>query len=145
MEDGVSKAEFPLPTNYYKLVIGTFSAFLLNVISRSFSTLQRNNLTKCHSAFRYCHRLYASEFKSCASHATLWEMKPHQGVFSRQMRSGVYEKPRRKPNFRRGWNLYKSSFEDNRVLIIVRLFGNHNGKDTIFLDTNKIIGGKFYG
>ena len=93
MEDGVSKAEFPLPTNYYKLVIGTFAAFLLNVISRSFSTLQRNNLVKCHSAFRYCHRLHASELKSCASLATLWEIKPHQGVFSRQMRSGVYKNP----------------------------------------------------
>lgn len=64
MEEGGSKAEFPYPPTINDWCRGLAFA-LLNVISRSLGTLQRNNLCKCRMAFRYYHRLHASILKSC--------------------------------------------------------------------------------
>ena len=50
MEEGGSKAEFPLTHQLFMIGVGDLPA-LLNVISRSLGTLQRNNLCKCRMAF----------------------------------------------------------------------------------------------
>lgn len=65
MEEGGSKAEFPLTHQLLMIGVGGLAFALLNVISRSLGTLQRNNLCKCRMAFRYNHRLHASILKSC--------------------------------------------------------------------------------
>lgn len=64
MDEGGSKAEFPLTHQLFAIGVGDLPA-MLNVISRSLGTLQRNNLCKCRMAFRYYHRLHASILKSC--------------------------------------------------------------------------------
>lgn len=64
MEEGGSKAEFPLTHQLLIIGVGDLPC-LLNVISRSLGTPQRNNLCKCRMAFRYYHRLHASILKSC--------------------------------------------------------------------------------